>query len=399
LRPAANEPMASDYQTEVGLLRRNVRLALHDYVANPSTRGAFEVAYQYFTLASLTGDFNDFSEAEFFLKAARRPDAEYLFSFGYFDYKLHRFQAAEAKLKEAARYARDPHVRGHIHFLLADLCFQSGRTGCDQPAATTKAEKLSWQERAREANRAFQLGEFNRAVRLYAEAQVALGDDQGKNLSQKRNRAWLELQRGIMELQYQRYPEALACFQRADSAYSGYWLIEEHIAETLGLLGRKSEARALYRKVVTETQNPEYYSALAELVDSPAEREALWREGTRRFNERMALFPEAASNHYVDFLLRRKGSEPAALDLARADFQRRPNPQIKFALAKAYSANAQCGPALGLVQEILAGGQLKIPELYSIAETAASDCGESSLAAKFHAEKKELLAKAGAARE
>ncbi len=393
-KTVADQAGESDYQSEVGLLKHNVQMALSDYVAKPSSRGAFEIAYQYFTLASLTGDFDDYKEAEFFLKATKRPDADYLFSYGYFDYKLHRFQSAEHKLNAAAKQARDPHVKSHIHFLLADLCFQSGKPNCGKAAPKVKARKLSWQDNAREANRAFQRGEFHRADQLYAEADSVLAKDDGKNLSQKRNRAWLELQRGIMELEYERYTAALAYFQRADSIYSGYWLIEEHMAETLNLLGQKNEAIAHYRKVVKDTRNPEYYSALAELVESPQERQDLWREGDQKFRERMALFPEAASGHYVDFLLQRKGSEKDALELALADFRRRPNPQIKLSLAKAYRANAECKTALRLVQEILVQGGFRVPDLYSTAQAAAHECNEKPLAAKFRAEKDALLAQA-----
>jgi tetratricopeptide (TPR) repeat protein len=74
-------------------------------------------------------------------------------------------------------------------------------------------------------------GEPVKADELYQQAQQKLF------IKQMCHFAWLELQRGIIDLEQQNNQQALEHYLRAEQAYSGYWLIHEHIAECLYVAG------------------------------------------------------------------------------------------------------------------------------------------------------------------
>jgi pentatricopeptide repeat protein len=56
-------------------------------------------------------------------------------------------------------------------------------------------------------------------------------------------------------------------YRRADAAYPGYWLVDEHIAELLGAAGRYDEALAMYQSIVSNGRRPELEQAIGELCD------------------------------------------------------------------------------------------------------------------------------------
>ena len=87
-----------------------------------------------------------------------------------------------------------------------------------------------------------------------------------------RSYAWVELQRGLLDFDRRRDHEALAHYRVAERAYSGYWLIEEHIAEALDRLGRTAQAVEMYQRVIERTRNPEFVSALTDQIPFYAQR-------------------------------------------------------------------------------------------------------------------------------
>lgn len=232
-------------------------------------------AYLLYLRASLTHDFKDFRAAELAIDEAGLPVAK-----AHFDYLVHRFDAAAACRCDPA--------------LDADVAFQKGRY--EEARRAYEALPPTWDNLARLANLRAKLGDRKAAGRLYERAAEEL------TVKQMRDFAWIELQRGLVELGAGRPAKALEHYDRAGAAWSGWWLIDEHRAEALQLLGRTEEAVALYREVIARAPRPEVISALAAIVKS----EELFAEAERGFQEELALYPEAAAGHYAEHRQRMK---------------------------------------------------------------------------------------------
>lgn len=190
----------------------------------------------------------------------------------------------------------------------------------------------SWDNLSRLAYYNAKTGSPEEADELYAMA----GDT--VSVKEMRTYAWIELQRGLLDLEFYRYNEALAHYQRADRAFSGYWLIEEHIAEVLALLGHTEEAEKLYRSVVEKAANPELLAALAEIVaeEAPAEAAALFARADALFSEQYGNYPAAAAGHFIEHLLQRPQVDENLLAYAERNYQARPNAESQFLLARVY---------------------------------------------------------------
>lgn len=253
--------------------------------------GPDRLVYLLYTRASLTADFQDFARAEREIERALREPADELFLFrATLNVKLHRLAAAKDDLRRLARLAGAPYAR----LLGADIALQEGRLAeARKTCGELLAEDRSWDHLVRVAHLEWKTGHPGRADALYAEAQ------DGLTAKEMRSFAWVEVQRGLIDLEARRHEDALAHYRRAGRAYSGYWLVDEHMAEVLDLLGRAEEAAELYEKVVERTRNPEYVSALADIVArrDPAAAAALHRRADALFEERFALYPEAARGH------------------------------------------------------------------------------------------------------
>jgi tetratricopeptide (TPR) repeat protein len=113
----------------------------------------------------------------------------------------------------------------------------------------------------------------------------------------------MHLQRGLLDLSRNQAEEALAHYRDAERELSGWWLIDEHIAEALALLGRTNEAITLYESVVERNARPEFLAALAKLYAQrgEADRARACRQRARivwqPWRER---FPEVVQGHSHD---------------------------------------------------------------------------------------------------
>lgn len=264
-------------------------------------------AYQH---ATFTGDYDDFRRAEVAIDAALRestdPDLRLLKA--QFELTVHR--VANAK-RELDTLGDSPIVRR----ARADVAIQEGRVA---DARRLLRGDDSWDALAR---RAALERDPQRADALYAEAQEQL------TAKQMRSFAWLELQRGLLDLHAERYEDALAHYRRAGVAQPDWWVIREHTAEALALLGRKDEAIAIYRTI----ENPIAIGALAELTND----DALRAKADRLFEHQFALYPEAASGHFIEVLLARPACDPRLLPMAERNYAQRPNADAKKLLEKA----------------------------------------------------------------
>jgi tetratricopeptide (TPR) repeat protein len=150
-------------------------------------------------------------------------------------------------------------------------------------------------------------------------------------------RAWIHLQRGLLDLDRGDPDGALGHYLRADAAVPGWWLVHEHVAEALVLTGRSAQAEGIYLDVVERTDSPEFMDALAELAlarGDAAEAER-WIAGAElRYEDQLARYPEAAAGHALDHWLV-FGPPERAVELARANLTARPSAEARGKLAAA----------------------------------------------------------------
>ena len=263
--------------------------------------------------------------------------------------ELHRLDAAAEALDRLGAAAGDSYPRQ----LRADIALQRGRADAARRVyESLLAERRSWDRLARLAYLERRGGDRAEADRLYAEAQEQLT---AKELGAF---AWLELQRGILDLDRQDHGAALDHFERADRADPGHWLIEEHRAEALAALGRRDEAEAIYRRVVETTGAPEYLAALAEVVAvrDAAEATRLHDRTREAFQELYQQLPAAVAGHYADYLLEHRPDDPRLLEAAERDHALRPNPDTRLRLAEVLLTRGEIARARELLTEVEASG-------------------------------------------
>src|SRR5262249_35614804 len=113
--------------------------------------------------------------------------------------------------------------------------------------------------------------------------------------------AWVELQRGAMDLACGRYEEAHIHYQRAGKAYTGYWLVGQHRAGLLGATGKLDQAAVLYESVLARAAKPELRQTLGELYEHIGDRE----RARRCFDQALTAYLDAGSRggvHYYHHL-------------------------------------------------------------------------------------------------
>ncbi len=188
----------------------------------------------------------------------------------------------------------------------------------------------------------WQTGDFESAEGLYGEAEA------NTPASAARPRAWLELQRGLMDLDRERNEEALAHYRAADELLPGWWLIHEHIAEVTLLLGHEAAAVALYEKVIEDTDgSPEFLDALAGIRRAQGDEEAaaaLIGRSREVWESRLKRLPEASYGHALDHFLK-FGPPERALEIARKNHDLRPNGDAKVRLIHALLGSGEVAEA------------------------------------------------------
>jgi tetratricopeptide (TPR) repeat protein len=352
---AAAQP--SDYASELGQIQHDLDEVKDSAFAAPAdVAKAMRFVYLQYRYASLTGNFADFKLAEAAIERAIEvvgPSEDFYLLRANLDFKLHRLARTKESLAMAPDLAGGPASR----ILRADLALQEGRyeearRGYEEviQESRTAASLGSWDYLARLAYLKSKTGDLAGGLRLYHEAA------DGITAKEMRSYAWVELQEGLLELDALHYEQALAHYRRAARAYSGYWLIEEHIAEVLDLLGRTGEAVELYRKVIARTRNPEFVGALAVIVDRTdhTAAEAWFAEADRLFKEQYSLYPEAAIGHFIKYLIARRNAGPELLEMAERNYRLRPNADSQLLLARACFKLGDTEKAKALVGEILA---------------------------------------------
>jgi tetratricopeptide (TPR) repeat protein len=197
------------------------------------------------------------------------------------------------------------------------------------------------------------MGDVPGADNLYLQAEDEL------TAKEMRPYAWLELQRGMLDLTQGRYEEAGAHYARSRRAYSGHWQVDEQLAELLAAQGRFDDAVALYEDLVARVSKPELRQTLGELYEFMGKSD----EAQPWYEEALASYLESAKrgdvhyyHHLTDFYadVREDGAE--AVKWARKDLALRANFSTQAALAWALYRNGEFTEALDAMNQALSSG-------------------------------------------
>lgn len=313
------------------------------------------LAVHYLARAQLSGSYDDYAAADAALKTAFKlapAGAGPHLVRARLDFAMHRLATADQALAAIEAYAVPPvpAEQAEIDAMRGDIRFYSGNM----------AESLALYDRAdraapgislfRRAIHAARTGGVDRADKLFAQA-IAAAPGASPKL-----RAYLELQRGILDLDRRRLDDAMAHFRAADGFFPGHWLIEEHIAEVLTLQGRDSDAEPIYRAIVRRTGHPEFIDALAGIAERRGDAETARRlhaEAGALWARRLQQFPEAAYGHAIDHCIAIHDAG-CQVRLAKKNYQARPFGEAQIALARALLANGRPAEARAMLDKVRA---------------------------------------------
>ncbi len=267
---------------------------------------------------------------------------------------LHRVERArellgdsDAHSADRRRRVGDPAVAAEI--ALSDGRYRDARTGFE---AAVRARE-SWEGLAQLANVEAILGRWSDARLLYRQAQDRL------TARQMRQYAWLEVQLGALEFRLGRFQAARDHYTRADRAYSGYWLVREHLAELDAAEGNLLASIERYLRVSVATGRPEIEQVLGELyalAGDPAQARLRQARALAGYGASVARGDVHYFHHLAGFHSDVSGNSREALKWARADLLVRQRHEAHDALAWALYRSGHIGEAEKHVALALASG-------------------------------------------
>lgn len=344
----------TNYQIELEQIDKNISELTDGAITNPiEIDKATRYVYRRYHRASLTGDLTEFEVVETAINAVIRrfgPWADLCLLKAHLDFRFHRLGEVKRDLEMVPGLADCLQGRA----LKADLDLQEGRyEDARKGYEDLIQDDRSWDNLARLAHFKAKMGDIDGAERLYIEAEDEI------TAKEMRSYAWVELQRGLLAFTHGRYEGAWAHYERANEVYSGYWLVDEHIAELLGAQEKFDEAIALYEEVVAHVPRPELQQALGDLyvlVGEPDQARP-WHE------KALAAYLESAQrgdvhyfHHLADFYadVREDGAE--AVRWARKDLELRQNFSTQAALAWGLYRDGLFVEALDAMRKALSSG-------------------------------------------
>jgi tetratricopeptide (TPR) repeat protein len=304
--------MPTDYERDLARIGEELsRLAGEPASADRATR----IAHCLYRRASMTGDLAELETAEAAADAGLEefgawPDL--CFVKANIDFKLHRLDRVKADLELSPALRASSEGRA----LAADLDLEEGRYA-DARRGYEGLDR-SWSALARLANLEAKLGDPARADELYAEAADEL------TAKELRSYCWVELQRGELDGPAQ----AELHYERAERAYSGDWLVDEHKARLRVTQGRLDEAIALYEKVAARAPRPEVQQALGDVLTRagrPEEAEPWHDLALAAYLESVERGGVHYFHHLAHFYLESRPDPAEAARWASADYELRPN--------------------------------------------------------------------------
>ncbi|HJT28124.1 MAG TPA: tetratricopeptide repeat protein [Pyrinomonadaceae bacterium] len=312
-----------------------------------------KLAYLQYQHASLTGNLDELSVADKTLDHAIQHlgrDGDLYFLKANIHFKVHRLDDVEQDLNASTDLLESPQGRA----LRADLDFQQGRYEAARSGYQALIdEERTWDTLARLAYLNFKMGDFESADRLYDEAVDEL------TAKEMRHYGWVELQRGVVDLSQGNYEKAREHYQRAERAYSGHWMVQEHVAELLAAEGKTDEAEALYQRVIERVPRPDFQQALGELylsIGKTAEADEYLRRAESAFLESAQRGEVHYYHHLADLYADVFENGAEAVKWAHKDLELRRNFATLAAMSWALYRTGEFSRALELLNESLASG-------------------------------------------
>jgi tetratricopeptide (TPR) repeat protein len=364
----------TDYRTELERIERTIAELQGSALVPPTdTDKATTYVSSLYQRAVLTGNLVALEATEDAIDEAIRQvrfPGDLYFLKAQLAFKLHRLDDVRRSLEAVPSLLTSAEGRT----LRADLDFQTGRY--QQAKAgyeSVLADNRTWDNLARLAHFEAKLGDPAQADRLYWEAEDEL------TAKQMRSFAWIELQRGLIDLAHGRHDHAAAHYRRADQAYSGYWLVAEHMAELFAAQGEIAEAAARYEDIVDEGPRPELQQALSQLYSLLGRHS---RARSYRVMARAAYLQSAHRggvhyyHHLADFYADVVEDGAEALAWARKDIALRENFSTQAALAWALYRCGQFPDAVETIERALSSG-VKDAHLFAQAATIHRAAGRT----------------------
>jgi tetratricopeptide (TPR) repeat protein len=286
---------------------------------------------------------------------------------------FHRFAEAEAALDKAVAAGADAALARQQR---ADLLVALGRYAALEDDFAVSAQPVGdFHELAHRADLRVLLGDLAGAERQYLAAQTLYNDTNPVPL------AWLHTQMGIAFLRFGNIARAAEFFAAAVERLPGYYLAEEHLAECEVQLGKLDAARERYLRVIAQTGNPEFMSALAGLEDTRGDGKAAaqWRQ--QALDGYAALIDRHGTtfaHHGAGFYLER-GDTARALQLARDNRALRADVGSDLLLAEAALAAGEPAEACAALQRVRDSG-LRPPERGEIESALEGHCPAAAAA-------------------
>jgi tetratricopeptide (TPR) repeat protein len=354
VRGQTHKKRPTDYEIELEWIDRDISELEDSALAIPINIGkATKFAYRLYQRTSLTGNLAEFEAVETAIDEAIRqigPWADLCLLKANLDFKLHRLVDVRHDLEMAPGLADAPQARA----LKADLDLQEGRyEDARKGYEGVIKDDRTWDNLVRLAYLNAKMGDVENAEQLYIEAEDEI------TAKEMRSYAWVELQRGLLDLTHGRYEGTWAHYERANEAYSGYWLVDEHVAGLLRAQGKLDAAAVLYEKVVARVPRPDLQQALGDLYVSMRKSDQAWPWHQKA----LAAYLESVQHgdvHYLHHLsgfyadVREEGAE--AVRWAHADLELRQNFSTQAALAWALYHDGRFAEALDVMHQALSSG-------------------------------------------
>jgi tetratricopeptide (TPR) repeat protein len=314
---------------------------------------ATKYVYRLYHRASIAGSFPEFERAESAIDAliaAVGPNEDLCLLKANLDFKFHRIPSVKRDLAMAPALCRRPEGKA----LSADMLFQEG---CYAAAAKAYeeliAENRTWDNLARLAYFKAKMGDIETAEQLYVEAEDEI------TAKEMRSYAWLELQRGVLHLTHGRYENAAVHYARADRAYSGFWEVEEHMAELLAAQGQFDRAIALYERVLARVPRPDFQQTLGELfafMGESGKAEPWFDKALEGYLASVAAGHVHYYHHLTDFFADVRPNGAEAVKWASKDIALRNNYATQSGLAWALYTDGKIDDAIRYLDQALSSG-------------------------------------------
>lgn len=366
----------TDFAKEIQKFEQDLAELRPQALANPTSADhVTKYTYRLYQRAALSGNLDYFQEVESELQAAIErlgPAPDLCLLKANLDFKLHRLAATKRNLEMSPELADTPQGKT----IAADVTFQEGLyEEARQLYESLIAHERTWDNLARLAHLHAKLGDIAGAEKLYLEAEDEI------TAKEMRSFAWVELQRGLLHCQYGRFAQAKKHYDRANHAYSGYWLVEEHIANLLAAEHKLDEAVSLYKQLLQRIPKPELQQALGEVYRHMGKL----REAEDCFQKALAIYLQSAErgdvhyyHHLVDFYCDVEGDAEQALKWARQDLEVRNNSSTQAAMARALHLAGRNDEARKMIDQALGSGA-KEPGLFLQAGKIYSAAGGNGL--------------------